>query len=445
MLRKTIIGQMILLTISSFVWAQAVPVTTRVYSIVTNPGEDCSTEMNIGWHADIGSTNCRVICTKQSDATWDHAFTIVGTYEKCDVFNNILSKTPSGADFNEDAVFLNYGATLTNLQRDTYYMYKICTDDGECSYVHYFRTAGGKDFTFIWIGDIHHYPPIPNRLTNAVNVLNVATGIAHNVDFILSTGDVVAWGGSYSFWRTLYEQDFIRDYVFAYVAGNHDVMTRQNFTSSEYFRVVNNVPRNGYVGQEGVCYWFLYNEVLFIMLNNEAMKIDSNALAAAQQWAGDVIKRLKGNYRHIFICEHYQWFDGRSGKASWYADWKDFCDEYGVAIALSGNNHIYERTYPLHNDLVVKAGKGTIYMEVPSSDGERGVRAGTLSQNKEKLAYTWSSQQASNGGQVRTIGCALVKVKGDKITTRLVHIDKHNAVQVSDEHTARMLTISPRK
>jgi calcineurin-like phosphoesterase family protein len=309
--------------------------------------------------------------------------------------------------------------------------------------VHYFKTAGGKEFTFIWIGDIHNYSPIPKRLTNAVNVLNAAESIAKDVDFILSTGDVVAWGGSYSFWKTLYEQDFIKDYAFANVLGNHDAMTRQYFISSEFFRVVNNVPNNGYGDQGGVSYWFLYDDVLFIMLNNEVMKKDENALAAAQEWAGNVIRQLKGTYRHIFICEHYQWFDGRSGKTGWYADWKDFCDEHGVALALSGNNHIYKRTYLLHRDQVVKAGKGTIYMEVPSSDGDRGVRAGTLTQNQEKLAYTWSSQQASNDGQVKTIGCVLVKVKGNKISTKLVHIDEQNAVHVADEHTVRMLTISP--
>jgi hypothetical protein len=31
-----------------------------VYSIVTNPGEDASTQMNIGWHADLGYTDCFV-------------------------------------------------------------------------------------------------------------------------------------------------------------------------------------------------------------------------------------------------------------------------------------------------------------------------------------------------------------------------------------------------
>ena len=140
-----------------------------------------------------------------------------------------------------------------------------------------------------------------------------------------------------------------------------------------------------------------------------------------------------------FLAEHYQWFDGRAGKTSWYAKWKDFCDEYGVALALSGNNHIYERTHPLCRDEVVPDGKGTIYMEAPCADGERGVEAGTLTQNTEKLAHTWSSHTKSGNGEVRTTGCVLVKVGVQDLTTRLVYLDENKATQVADEHTARLL------
>jgi hypothetical protein len=261
------------------------------------------------------------------------------------------------------------------------------------------------------------------------------------VDFIFSTGDVVAWGGSYSFWRNLYEQDFIRNYMFANVLGNHDNMTRTGSTSSDYFMIANNFPRNGYPGQEGVCYWFMYNNVLFITLNNEAMSGNSAGLTAAKNWAAGVIQKLKGQYRYIFLAEHYQWFDGRTGKTSWYANWKDFCDEYGVALALSGNNHIYERTHPLYHDQAVADGKGTAYMEAPSSDGDRGVEAGTLTQNTEKLAYTYSSHTRSGNGEVKITGCVLVRVNAEGISTKLVYLDDNKAAHVADEHTVRALPV----
>jgi hypothetical protein len=316
-------------------------------------------------------------------------------------------------------------------------MYKVCVGSGLCSPVHYFKTAGAAEFSFIWIGDIHIYPPLARRLSNAVSVLNAALAIDPGVDFVFSTGDIVAWGGSYSFWRNLYEQDFIKNYMFANVLGNHDAMTRTGSTSSDYFMIANNFPRNGYPGQEGVCYWFIYNNVLFITLNNEAMSSRGPGTTAAKNWAAGVIKQLKGKYRYIFLAEHYQWFDGRTGKTSWYANWKDFCDEYGVALALSGNNHIYERTHPLYHDQVVADGKGTVYMEVPSSDGDRGAEAGTLTNNTEKLAFTYSSHTKSGNGEVKTIGCVLVKVNAEAIATKLVYIDDNKAVHATDEHAAR--------
>ena len=410
-----------------------------VYSIVTNPGEDCSTQMSIGWHADLGYTNCFVTYTKKSDAAWAHVTNAEGTYEYCDAFDGISSKTAAGADVHEDVVFLDCGVTLTGLERDTDYMYKVCAARGTCSAVHYFKTAGAAEFSFLWIGDFHAYPPLSRRLSNAVTVVNAALAVDPGVSFIFSTGDVVAWGGSYSFWRGLYEQDFIKNYMFANVLGNHDAMTRTGSTSSDYFMFANNFPCNGYAGQEGVCYWFIYNNVLFITLNNEAMAGNTAGQAAAKNWAAGVIKKLKGQYRYIFIGEHYQWFNGRTGSTSWYANWKDFCDEYGVALALSGNNHIYERTHPLCHDQVVADGKGTVYMEVPSSDGDRGVEAGTLTQNTEKLAYTYSSHVKSGNGEVKTMGCVLVKVTADSIATKLVYIDENKVSHVADEHSARAL------
>jgi hypothetical protein len=410
-----------------------------VYSIVTNPGEDCSTQMNIGWHADLGCPEFSVTYTKKSDTAWAHAANAEGTYEYCDGFDGIYSKTASGADISEDAIFFDCAVTLTGLERDTEYMYKVCSGSGVESAVHYFRTAGAAEFSFLWIGDFHAYPPLAGRLTSAVRVVNAALAIDPGVDFIFSTGDVVAWGGSYSFWRNLYEQDFIKNYMFANVLGNHDNMTRTGSTSSDYFMIANNFPRNGYAGQKGICYWFVYGNVLFITLNNEAMKGGTSEQTAAKNWAAGVINKLKGQYRYIFLAEHYQWFDGRAGKTSWYANWKDFCDEHGVALALSGNNHIYERTHPLYHDQVVADGKGTVYMEVPSSDGDRGVEAGTITINAEKLASTYSSHTASGKGEVKTAGCVLVKVNAEGISTKLVYVDDNKAAHVADEHTFRAL------
>ncbi|MBI1292310.1 hypothetical protein GC173_13900 [bacterium] len=403
--------------------------------VTANPGEDCSTQINIGWHADLEETSCALVYTTKGDEAWANAITVPGASTQSDVFDGIDSKTPDGKDWKEEAKFLDYGVNLTGLKPDTEYKYKITGDDE----TRYFKTAGASEFTFLWISDLHGYTPIPSRVKNFNSVVDAALKIEPSVDFVFSTGDVVAWGGSYSFWVDFFNQPFAANYLYADVIGNHDWMRRRNGGSNEYFDVTHNNPRNGYAGQEGVCYWFIYGDVLIITLNNEEMKTSPEAEAAAKTWAASVIEQQKGKYKRIFIAEHYQWFDGRNGRTSWYGNWKDFCDTHNVTLALSGNNHVYQRTHTLRADQVVADGTGTVYMVAPSADGERGVKAGPLTANADKLAYTYSSQEHSNEKEVKTIACVLVDVTPDSIRTRLVYIDENKQVQVADDHTIKTL------
>ncbi len=313
-------------------------------------------------------------------------------------------------------------------------MYKIATGDTPTTATpRYFKTAGASEFSFLWFSDSHLYTPIPSRTHNMNAAIDAALNIDPNVSFVFSTGDVVAWGGSYSFWRHLFDQPFASKYMFANVIGNHDWMKRHNGGDSQFFAVAHNNPANGYPGQEQICYWFIYGDILFITLNNEEMRTSPEAIEEAKAWAASVIQQQKGKYSRIFLAQHYQWFNGRNGKSSWYDNWKDFCDQHNVTLALSGNNHIYQRTHPLRNDQVVTPGQGTVYMVAPSSDGERGAIAGPLTENADKIAHTYSSTEHSNETHVKTIGSILVDVTPKAIRTRLVYIDENKKVHLADE------------
>src|ERR1044071_2135441 len=96
---------------------------SEIYTVITNPGEDCSTQMNIGWQADLDDTNAVVVYTTKSDKSWAHATTVTGKFKRCEIFDGIYSRTPKGSNWNEEAKFLDYGVTLTGLRPDTDYMY----------------------------------------------------------------------------------------------------------------------------------------------------------------------------------------------------------------------------------------------------------------------------------------------------------------------------------
>ena len=221
------------------------------------------------------------------------------------------------------------------------------------------------------------------------------------MDWVLHLGDICAWGGSYSFWKNLYGMQWFRDYMWAGVNGNHDNMSRKYELTNEYFRNSAAYPLNGYPGEMGVCYWFKYGEALFIMLNSESMRTQEG-LEAAQEWFKSVVENNPSKY--IIVCEHYQWFFGTDGADSQIARWSQLFDKYGVDLALAGNNHIYVRTNALYNKEETDGSRGTVYIQTPSSDNERGqAMKPELTHNKEIIKCRWTEGP-------KTVGAMSIKV-----------------------------------
>ncbi len=409
----SLITLILVCTLSIFVNIKINASTPDAYMIVANPGEDSSIEMNIGWHTDLKNTESYVIYTTKDDTDWSEQIKVKGTYKKVDVFNGISSKDPNGKDIKEDAIFLDYNVTLTNLIPNTEYMYKV--GQNILSEPQYFKTAGSNNFSFAWISDFHAYDPLPARLNNAMKMLETLDKYNNGFDFVFSTGDEIAWGGSYSHWIDIFEQKYHKNYMWASVIGNHDYMDRTSTKSSnEFFKTVYSYPTNGYEGEEGVCYYFKYSNVLFITMNNETQK-NAAAIKKAQDWFEDVVTKNPSQY--IVVAQHYQWFEGITGKfneSSGYGRWKELFDKYQVDLAMAGNNHIYVRSKLLYQDKVSKDyNYGTTYIQASSSDNERGQTLKDLSYNKDVIEYRFSE-----GG--KTVSGIVVNVTEEGIKIELV-------------------------
>ncbi|NLX41342.1 MAG: metallophosphoesterase family protein [Bacteroidales bacterium] len=382
---RQIVFSSILLISTSFTLAAQ---TQGIFSIVTCPAENTSISMNISWGADTTITECTIEYTLARDTHWKQSRTMEGTSHLCTVFDNVYSKNADGADFYEDAVFLKYEAALKELKPRREYKYRIvserCTSD-----TYRFRTSGRSRWSACIISDYHVYPPLRDRLDNAMAMMDRVYEYDPGFDWVLHLGDITAWGGSYSFWQEMYKEKYFKNYMWAGVNGNHDNMSRGYIkNTNEYFKEANFYPRNGYKGEEGVCYWFYWGDALFIMLNNESMK-DEEGINAAQEWVKEVVKNNPARYR--VVCEHYQWFFGDSGKTSQYGRWSDLFDELGIDLALAGNNHIYVRTNALYQGKESNGSKGTVYIQTPSSDNERGVPTpNPITENLDKIRFRWS-------------------------------------------------------
>ena len=389
---------------------QQAKVGQQIHSISTCPGEDCSNEMIISWGADT-SVQSWLLWSKASDKGWRRAKRENPIWYRTEIYNGKSSKRANNENFFEDVIFNKCRVKLSGLEPNTTYKYMIVsspagrgtsTSAGDASTGAYtFKTAGAKEWSACIISDFHNYSPIPGRLEAADKMIGKIKEYDPSMDWVLHLGDICAWGGSYSFWKNLYGMQWFKDYMWAGVNGNHDNMSRKYELTNEYFRNSAAYPLNGYPGELGVCYWFKYGEALFIMLNNESMRTQEG-LEDAQEWFKSVIKSNPSKY--IIVCEHYQWFFGTDGADSQIARWSKLFDEFGVDLALAGNNHIYVRTNALYNKEETDGSRGTVYIQTPSSDNERGqAMKPELTHNKEIIKCRWTEGP-------KTVGAMSIKV-----------------------------------
>ncbi|MFD0941033.1 purple acid phosphatase family protein [Pedobacter boryungensis] len=387
---------------------------TTAFTVIANPGANASSEIRLNWHTSLGSGDSYITFTKKSDKNWKKATILKADQALCTVFDSIYSKKANGDSFYEDARFLRNTIALQGLTPNTIYQYKLSSATSpakETDEIHEFNTApkSGK-WQMGVISDMHVYAPLPDRQKAAMKMIQqLETQNKKPLNMMLHVGDIAAWGGSYSFWPALYADSTFRKYVWAGVNGNHDNMTRQNAQSNQFFRNVNSYPLNGYAGEIGVSYHFTYGGALFIMLNNEAMRSEEG-LTKAQNWTKEVIKNNPATY--IIVMEHYQWFNGEDGKSAQYNRWKELFDEYGVDLAISGNNHIYVRTNAVYAEKETDGTKGTVYIQTPSSDNERGVSSGEQRYNNDLIKFRWTEGS-------KTVGAILMKADKKQLSLTL--------------------------
>lgn len=419
------------LVLITLVWAAVAAQAVIVESVMACPGEDASTQMNISWAAYGSGTSVHYMTKDQAMSSHIDVNSPMGKVVKpecerlCFTYDSISSKRANGDDCIETPLFFKCGASLNGLKPDTEYTYCIYDKDGHpVGGIHFFKTAPSQgEWSCCIISDFHAYAPLPARTRAAMDMLCKVENFDPGIDWVLHLGDVCAWGGSWSFWRDLYEEPYFHRYMWAGLNGNHDNMSRKYAKcTSDFFRDANYVPRNGYKGQEGVCYHFRYGDVMFVMLNNEDMRKDEE-FAQASQWVRKVVTEARASSnppRYVIVCEHYQWFYATNGKTSQYGRWSPIFDELGVDLALAGNNHIYARTNALLGGKETDGLTGTVYVQTASCDNERGQGMDeTLSYNQDLIKYRWTEGD-------RTVSAVDMKVDDKHIV--LTMLDRNGTI-----------------
>ena len=231
----------------------------EVKYIVTSPGEDASTMININYQ------------NKTKKSSIEYTTADDGNYLNKKIIN------PTGFGFEEISSKLEKPfpmrninkATIKDLTPNTSYKYRINMGNDTYTEDYYFTTSGGEDTTsFLFVSDVHYYDGYDGAEI-VEQTIESAKAIQPGLDFILSTGDMVDTGGNAEDWDKLFtHSESFKTLPFLGVPGNHEhyiIDDTRNDIMHAYF----NFPRNSIEDYFGTTYYYIHNDTLFMQIDTD--------------------------------------------------------------------------------------------------------------------------------------------------------------------------------
>ncbi|MFA6941659.1 MAG: metallophosphoesterase family protein [Clostridiaceae bacterium] len=289
---------------------------------------------------------------------------------------------------------------VSGLAPSTRYTYRV-GDGTTWSKTYTFTTgAPGSGFSFAAFGDLqigdfdnNISSPTPHKSISDdqagwADTLKKVTTKYPSINFFLVLGDqineydnLVKQQEQYvSFFNPDPNNNYLQNYPLVTIEGNHD------HSMGKYYSCHFNPPNLSTLGQtennnvkngDGD-YWFIYHNVLFMILDANA----PNDTAAHDQFMKQAVA-ANPNVKWKIAAWHQSAYSaaGGSDNSTLFIrqNWSKLMDKYGVDVVFQGHDHCYTRTYQMLGDLPVDTTlkntvtnpKGTVYFTLDSSSGSK--------------------------------------------------------------------------
>ena len=298
-------------------------INTRISRIVLGVGSD-ATEANLAWQSKGPGA--------QSVQYWP-----------ANDPDNVTEIESTRGPYNA-AFFYPHEATMTGLQPETQYIYRVGNDRRGWSEKRTFTTGADSDtWNFLAMADVQIGVDTKIREQAAAwnKAVNVATGEHPESAFIMLLGDQIeGWGAPVAQLEAFTAPEKLQQYRLAVMKGNHETYAPDSHFRDTYF-----LPNE--VGSSAN-YFFNYNNVLFIGLDgNRSSSEDINSHA---KFVNDTIANSGAEADWVVVGIHQAPFS--QGKHYTDSDVVRLRNELtpklseaGVDLVLSGHDHIYTRTH----------------------------------------------------------------------------------------------------
>ncbi len=251
---------------------------------------------------------------------------------------------------------------ISNLLLDTDYYYQIKADNASSSIKH-FKTTKTSKTTF---GVLCDTQASGSNFKYSDQLVEKLATINPDINFFMIAGDIVDRGGYEEQWTNFdqYMPTLNGQYLQATVPGNHELYhsSQSSYIDESIYNEYYNNPKNGTEERPNSTYYFMYNNILFIMLDTMHRSNGDNLFEEQKAWFKQVVMNNPAEF--IIVVTHPGCYSAgayNDDAKQMKSVWRDTFEEYGVDLAISGHEHIYLRTKPLYQDKVNEE-KGLTYV-----------------------------------------------------------------------------------
>ena len=328
-------------------------------SVILMVGSD-ETSRNLTWYANVDTAGS-VQWAKQSDM-------------QDGLFPAQYNEAAATSIATNDEGFYSNQATMTNLEENTAYVYRVVNGD-TVSQIYTFETGDfDEGFSFILAGD----PQIGAGNTESDTVgwdETLDTAIAQlDPDFLVSAGDQVNTNNNETQY-TGYLNDALTYLTSATTIGNHD---SGSAAYNEHFNLPNESTQLG-ATTAGTDYWFVYDNTLFMVINS-----NNRSTAEPKEFLESAIAQ-NPDVRWKTVVFHHSVYSTAS-----HVDDGDIIErreelppmfsELDIDVVLMGHDHVYTRTYMMNGTTPddsqgvqseVTNPEGVLYLTANSASGSK--------------------------------------------------------------------------
>jgi|LSQX01.3.fsa_nt_gb hypothetical protein len=346
--------------------------------IALTPGRN-ATELNFAWYSPKGYDRCAVQFAKKSDMEGE-------------IFPVAAATTYTGTVSDEPESNNSNYATITGLEEDTEYIYRLGDGNDESwSLIYYYTTRKTDGYNFIFYGDpqIGASGDREKDYEGWNDTLEKSLNRFPDTSFGISAGDQIETKDAEIQYRRYFKPQLMTSLPIQPVKDNHD----DHLLYKYHFNCANDSKEYGVTNGTGNSY-FTYGNTLFLILNmmnstperiaNEQRPFMEMAIAAEPDVKWKVLVFHRGPYS---AGPHYN--------NTYYREWLvPVIDYFDIDVVLNGHDHVFVRSHqmlgnepqilgpqnpdgePLIENYLNENGaavnpKGTLYLTANSSSGSK--------------------------------------------------------------------------